>query len=105
MATVDILLPTRNRLHSLIFTLGGVAAQTLSDVHVIVADQSNQTVQDDPVVQSLLRIIEARGGAYEWHVRMPLRGITEQRDFLLRRSTAGAVLYLDDDVFMEPWVR
>ncbi len=35
---------------------------------------------------------------------MPSRGIAEQREFLLSRSTAPAVLYLDDDVWMEPWV-
>ena len=33
-----------------------------------------------------------------------VHGITEQRDFLLQRATADSVLYLDDDVFMEPWV-
>jgi hypothetical protein len=33
-----------------------------------------------------------------------VHGIAEQRDFLLRQATADAVLYLDDDVLMEPWV-
>ena len=104
MALVDILLPTYNRLPSLIMTLSGVAAQTLSDVHVIVADQSDEPAQHEPVVQALLRVIEARGGSYEWHHRLPSRGIAEQRDFLLNRATADSVLYLDDDVLMEPWV-
>ena len=36
-------------------------------------------------------------------VERPL-GVTEQRDFLLRQAEAEAVLYLDDDVLMEPWV-
>ena len=104
MALVDILLPTYNRLPSLIMTLSGVAAQTLSDVHVIVADQSDEPAQHEPVVQALLRVVEARGGSYEWHHRLPSRGIAEQRDFLLNRATADSVLYLDDDVLMEPWV-
>lgn len=104
MATVDILLPTCNRLESLILTLSGVAAQTLTALHVIVADQSQQPVGDAPVVQTLRRLIEARGGSVEWHYRVPSKGITEQRDFLLQRATADSVLYLDDDVFMEPWV-
>jgi GT2 family glycosyltransferase len=104
MATVDILLPTYNRLTSLILTLSGVASQTLRDIHVIVADQSQQPVENEQVVQTLRRIIEVRGGSVEWHTRPQIHGIAEQRDFLLRQARANAVLYLDDDVFMEAWV-
>ncbi len=104
MATVDVLLPTCNRLTSLVCTLAGVAAQSLTDLHVIVADQSETPVAGEPVLQALVRVIEERGGSVEWHYRVPSRGIAEQRQFLLERATAPAVLYLDDDVFMEPWV-
>jgi GT2 family glycosyltransferase len=104
VATVDVLIPTYNRLESLIFTLSGVALQTLADLRVIVADQSDEPAERSRVVQSLGRVVEARGGSVEWHHRVPSRGIAEQRDFLLRQSSAGAVLYLDDDVLMESWV-
>ncbi len=104
MKTVDVLLPTFNRLQSLIMTLSGVAAQTLADLHVIVADQSREPARDSQVVQTLLRVIEVRGGSVEWHYRVPSQGIAEQREFLLQQATAHWVLYLDDDVFMEPWV-
>ncbi|HLI09175.1 MAG TPA: glycosyltransferase [Ktedonobacteraceae bacterium] len=104
MASVDILLPTCNRLSSLIMTLAGVAGQTLCDLHVIVADQSEQPVEHEQVVQTLRRVIEVRGGSVEWHTRPQMHGIAEQRDFLLRRASADAVLYLDDDVLVEPWV-
>jgi hypothetical protein len=111
-AHVDILLPTCNRLNSLILTLSGVAGQTLSDVRVVVADQTEEPlaesptglVQDVPVVKTLQRIVEARGGMMEWHRRLPSHGIAEQREFLLQQSSADNILYLDDDVFMEPWV-
>jgi GT2 family glycosyltransferase len=101
MATTDILLPTCNRLASLVMTLSGVAAQTTRNVRVIVADQSAHSVVGDPVVKTLGRLIEERGGAVEWHHRPPVHGIAEQRDFLLRQATADTVLYLDDDVLME----
>ncbi|HLL49919.1 MAG TPA: glycosyltransferase family A protein [Thermomicrobiales bacterium] len=104
MASIDVLLPTCNRLPSLAMTLGGLATQTISDMRVIVADQSAEAVADDPVVQTLGRVIEERGGAVEWHHREPVHGIAEQRDFLLRQAIADAILYLDDDVLMEPWV-
>ena len=104
MTAVDVLLLTYNRLSSLIMTLSGVAAQTVRDLHVIVADQSREPAENSQVVQTLRRVITARGGSVAWHYREPIHGIAEQRDFLLKQATAPAVLYLDDDVFMEPWV-
>ncbi len=101
---IDVLLPTCNRLNSLILTLSGLAGQSLADIHLIVADQSDEPVENATVVQTCRRIIEARGGTVEWNYRVPSRGIAEQRDFLLGRATGKYVLYLDDDVFMEPWV-
>jgi len=102
--TVDILLPTCNRLASFIMTLSGVAAQGVADLRVVVSDQSEHPVYDEPVVQTLGRIVEARGGTVEWHRRPQIHGIAEQRAFLLHRARADWILYLDDDVFMEPWV-
>lgn len=104
MPIVDILLPTYNRLSSFIMILSGIASQTLTNLHVIIADQSQQPTEHSQEVQSLLRVIEARGGTIEYYWRPPIHGIAEQRDFLLNRATAQNVLYLDDDVFMEPWV-
>lgn len=104
MRAVDILLPTCNRLDSLILTLSGIAAQSFTDLRLVVADQSDEPVGEHQVIQTLRRIVEARGGSVAWHTRPQVHGIAEQRDFLLRQATAGAVLYLDDDVFMEPWV-
>ncbi len=104
MATVDILLPTYNRLASLILTLSGLAAQIVQDMHVIIADQSQEPVENEQVVQTLRRLVEVRGGSVEYHHRPPIHGIAEQRDFLLKLAAADSVLYLDDDVFMEPWV-
>jgi len=104
MTSVDVLIATYNRPESLMMTLAGVAAQTEHDLRVVVADQSDPPVGDRPTALTLRRVIEARGGVVEWHARPQVHGIAEQRDFLLRRATADAVLYLDDDVLMEPTV-
>jgi GT2 family glycosyltransferase len=101
---IDILLPTCNRLASLIYTLSGVAAQTRTDLRVVVADQGQQAVKEEQVVNNLFRLIEARGGSVVYHHRPQIHGIAEQRDFLLRAAQSASILYLDDDVFMEPWV-
>ena len=103
-ATVDVLIATYNRAESLIMTLAGVAVQTERNLRVIVADQSDEPVGERQTVLTLRRVIEARGGSVEWHTRPQVHGIAEQRDFLLGRATSAAVLYLDDDVLMEPWV-
>ncbi|HEU6450651.1 MAG TPA: glycosyltransferase family A protein [Gemmatimonadaceae bacterium] len=103
MSSLDILIPTRNRLLSLIMALAGVAEQDVTDVRVVVSDQGDERAYESGVVKALVRVIEARGGGVEWHER-EARGIAEQRDFLLGRASADALLFLDDDVLMEPWV-
>ena len=84
-------------------TLSGVAAQTVKDLQVVVSSQGRHRAQDSPVARALGRLIEARGGSIEWHHREP-RGIAEQRHFLLSHAEADPVLFLDDDIFMEPFV-
>jgi len=106
MALVDVLLPTCNRPGSLVMALAGLACQALREIHLVVSDQSDPPAGESPVVRTLLRVIEARsqGKTVEWHYRVPSKGIAEQRDFLLKRAYTDSVLYLDDDVLMEPWV-
>ena len=105
MARIDVLLPTCNRPLALVMTLAGVALQEAhAELRLIVADQSLSSMHAHPAIASLVRIIETRHGAVEWHHRAPRHGIAEQRDFLLGRAGAEAVLFLDDDVLMEPWV-
>lgn len=104
MATVDILVPTNNRLTSLIMTISSIASQTVRDLHIIIADQSQETAENEQVIQALWRIIEARGGQVSYYHRPPVHGIAEQRDFLLQQATSEAILFLDDDVWMEAWV-
>lgn len=104
MTCVDVLVPTCNRPNALAMTLSGLALQQRSDFRLVLADQSDAPVLALPTIATLRRVIEARGSPVEWHHRTARRGIAEQRAFLLERAQARAVLYLDDDVLMEPWV-
>jgi glycosyltransferase involved in cell wall biosynthesis len=102
-SAVDILIPTRDRAASLAITLTALHAQSLRDFRVIVSDQSEQaSAFDAPEVKALLRIIAAGGRPVETHRHLPRRGLSEQRAFLLSRSTAPYCLFLDDDVVTEP---
>ena len=103
MATVSVLIPTYQRIEALAMTLSGVAAQTVTDLQVVVSSQGRHRAKDSPIARAVGRVIEARGGTVEWHHREP-RGIAEQRHFLLDHAEAEPVLFLDDDVLMEPWV-
>jgi len=104
MPSIDVLLPTCNRLESLLLTLSGIAGQDLNCFRLIVSDQSTQPASNAPVIQSIVRIIQARCGTVDWHYRPASDGIAEQRQFLLDQATADYLLYIDDDVWMEPWV-
>jgi GT2 family glycosyltransferase len=101
-AVVDVLIATYNRPESLVMTLAGVAAQSVRTLRVVVADQSEEPVGERQTVLTLRRVITARGGSVEWHTRPQIHGIAEQRNFLLEHARADAVLFLDDDVLMEP---
>ncbi|WP_315788828.1 glycosyltransferase family A protein [Fischerella sp. JS2] len=103
--TVDILIPTYNRPAALAVTLTSLLAQTYRNFRVIISDQ---TEDSNPVesgeVQAVLRVLRAYGHHIEVHKHLPRRGIAEQRQFLLDQATAPYVLFLDDDLILEPYV-
>jgi len=103
--TIDILIPTYNRPGALAVTLTSLIAQTYQDFRIIISDQ---TEDSNPVetgeVQAVLRVLRAHGHQVETHKHLPRRGIAEQRQFLLMQATAPYVLFLDDDLILEPYV-
>ena len=104
LARVSVLIPTYERPESLAATLAGVASQTVADLHVVVSSQGRHRAEDSAVARAMARVISSRGGSVEWHHREP-RGIAGQRHFILGRAAGSeAVLFPDDDVFIEPFV-
>ncbi len=101
--SLDVLLPTSGRAGALAVALTALAGQTVRDLRVVVSDQSEGApAYDDPVVRGVLRVLEHHGTRVSLHRNLPRRGMAEQRDFLLGQSTADRVLFLDDDVLLEP---
>jgi GT2 family glycosyltransferase len=104
MAILDILIPTYCRPAALAVTLTSLCAQTFRDFRVIVSDQ---TEDDSPFlrgeVQAAIRVLNAHNNSVEPHKHLPRRGIAEHRQFLLEQATAPYILYLDDDLILEPW--
>lgn len=102
VARLDVLVPTRDRAAALAVTLAGLAAQDDPPFSVIVSDQSCTPVADDPCVAAMVRVLRAQGRNVDVLRHAPPRGMAEQRQFLLSRASGDAVLFLDDDVWLEP---
>jgi glycosyltransferase involved in cell wall biosynthesis len=102
-AEIDVLIPTAGRAAELAVTLAGLAAQDDPPFRVIISDQSDEAPgTEHPAVEAMIRVLRAQGRTVEVHRHLPRRGLAEQRQFLFECSSAPAVLYLDDDVWLEP---
>lgn len=100
---VDVLVPTRNRRAELAVTLAGLAAQDGVPFGVVVSDQSDGGPGwADPAAAAMVRVLRHRGHPVLLTRRLPRRGLAEHREFLLGHSAARYVLFLDDDVWLEP---
>lgn len=100
--TVSVLIPTYDRREALAATLAALAAQTLRDFDVVIADQGEQRVTDSCTIRTLCRLLELHGGGVRVLVNLPRRGIAQQRQFLLDHASGRFSLFLDDDVILEP---
>lgn len=102
-AEVDVLVPTVGRPAELATTLAGLAAQTDVAFRLVLSDQSaGQDAAAVPAVAAMLRVLEAQGRSVVLLAHPERRGLAEHRQHLLDHATAPAVLYLDDDVWLEP---
>lgn len=99
---LDVLVPTRNRPAELAACLAGLAAQDV-DFGVVVSDQSDDVpAWDHDAVAGMVRVLRHRGHPVLLSRHLPLRGLAENRAHLLDLSLARYVLYLDDDIWLEP---
>lgn len=99
---LDVLVPTRDRPVELATTLSGLAAQDVA-FRLVISDQSaREPSYATPAAQTLLRVLRRQGRPVTAVAHLPRRGLAEQRAFLLGRARARYVLFLDDDVWLEP---
>ncbi|MBM7475476.1 glycosyltransferase family 2 protein [Curtobacterium herbarum] len=99
---VDVLIPTVGRTAELAATLAGLAAQTDVAFRLVLSDQSETgDVAERPAVAAMVRVLEAQGRPVTLLTHPERRGLAEHRQFLLDHAEAGAVLFLDDDVWLE----
>ncbi|WP_323960351.1 glycosyltransferase [Arthrobacter sp. JZ12] len=99
---LEVLIPSFGRPAELAVTLSGLAAQDGPDFAVILSDQSGEPVWQEPAVQAMVRLLRAQGRPVRLERNVPRRGLAQQRQFLLELSAAPEVLFLDNDVWLEP---
>lgn len=101
--SLTILIPAFSRPSALAVTLTSLCSQTYPDFDVIISDQSEP---EDPFaageVQAAIRVLTLHGHRVFTHKHLPRRGIAEHRQFLLDQANSFYVLYLDDDLIIEP---
>lgn len=103
MQTVDVLVPTCDRMPSLAMTLTALAAQRAASFRVLVSDQSERyDVDEAKEIRAVARLLRLHGHRGEISKHLPRRGIAEQRQFLLAEAQAPYAIFLDDVGVLEP---
>ncbi|MCP3804910.1 glycosyltransferase [Allokutzneria sp. A3M-2-11 16] len=103
MTAIDVLVPSRDRPAELATTLAGLAAQDGPDFTVTISDQSDgEPGYACPAASCMVRVLRYKGKRVSLLRNLPRRGLAQQRAFLLSRASAPYVLFLDDDVWLEP---
>ena len=102
--SVDVLIPSYRRPTALAVTLASLAGQDHPTFGVIVSDQSplHEAVDRVPEVTAIARILEAQDHEVAFVRHLPRRGLAEHRQSLLDRARSPYVLFLDDDIYLEP---
>ncbi len=103
---IDVLIPTYCRKTGLAITLASLFGQRFRDISITIADQTPEGDRyiDSPEIDTLLDAFKFRGTSVRTFIRPLRRGLAEQRHFLLATASAPYVLFLDDDVLLDPRV-
>jgi GT2 family glycosyltransferase len=100
---MDVVIPTAGRPAELAVTLAGLAAQDAPPFRVVVSDQTDGDADwAAPAAAAMVRVLRAQGRRVDLLRHLPKSGLAEHRQFLLQQCSAASVLFLDDDVWVEP---
>jgi len=102
---LTVLIPTYRRTTALATTLASLFGQTFRDFDVVIADQTEpERFHESAELTTLVRAFALRGQTVRQVRRATRRGMAEQRHFLLSQARTPYVLFLDDDLLLEPTV-
>jgi len=89
--TVSVIIPTKNRPVDLARTIETLVVQTVSPLELIIVDQSAEKSFDQPVPFPV-----------RWIHDPTLSGLTTARNAALKQARGDILLFLDDDVLLQP---
>ena len=102
---IQVLIPTFNRTEALTVTLTSLYYQNEKSFDIVISDQSSTNdVEAAPILQTVCRMLEMKGHRVSILKNLPVRGMAQQRQFLLEQSRSPYSLFLDDDLILEPYV-
>jgi glycosyltransferase involved in cell wall biosynthesis len=102
---LDIVIPTYNRPTALAVTLTSLISQTYRSFNLLISDQSNSPASfQSPEFNAVLNVLYSHGHCITLFRHLPKRGMAEHRQFLLDQVRSEFVLYMDDDLILEPYV-
>ncbi len=104
-ALVDVLIPTYCRPTALAVTLVSLVGQGMTSFRVVISDQTEDAdlLRVDEI-RAVLRVLSVHGNELFLYRHLPRRGMAEHRQFLLDQARAPYVLFIDDDLILEPYV-
>jgi glycosyltransferase involved in cell wall biosynthesis len=101
---VEVLIPTRSRTNSLAVMLASLIGQAWTDYGVTIAWQNPQTFKKQSPLAAVIRVLEALEHPVRIVPNWPQKGMAQQRQLLLDQSRAAYIVYIDDDLILEPLV-
>jgi GT2 family glycosyltransferase len=105
MKSTTVLIPTYNRPDALAVTLTSLCFQEDKDFDIIISDQTPEDILSrNASVQNAIRLLETKGNTTKIYRNLPVKGMAQQRQFLLDLSQTRFSLFLDDDLLLESYV-
>jgi glycosyltransferase involved in cell wall biosynthesis len=96
--TIAIIIPTKNRPDDLIETVRSIVAQTCLPRQLIIVDQTAQSCAE--AINTIVRDHPAMRTEYLWAPELP--GLIDARNKGLEHATSDIVLFIDDDITLNP---
>lgn len=105
MKEVTVLIPTYKRPNALAVTLTSLCFQGYKNFDIVISDQSEEDcLSHNASFETAVRLLETKGHAVTIFKNLPVRGMAQQRQFLLEKSVSPLSLFIDDDLILEPYV-
>lgn len=99
--TFGIVIPTKNRRDDLLRAVGSVLQQSRPADELIVVDQSSNEAARE-AIETLLAEYQPLPFSVHYLRNTQLNGLTVAKNFAIDNSTSAFLLFIDDDIILEP---